>query len=497
MSKFNLASKTIKGLVWSGISSGLQTVIHIVVISVLSRILTPEDYGIVSAAMLIISLSNIFAQIGIGPALIQKKEVNADDVTTAYFLSIGMGIVFFFIIFFSAGLFEQFIKIKNVQKAVQVLSFLFIIGSFRVIAYSLLSREMNFRYISNIEWIAYAIGDGLVAIICALLGLGFWALVIGSLVKTCILAIAFSSGALKQKHSGKFNKASAKSLFRFSGGFTLSNCINYFALNGDYLITGRFLGGEALGLYTRAYNMMKLPATLYSQIVDKVIFPAFSRIQNDKEKLGKIYMRGVTVTALIGVVVSIFFHLASREIILLLLGSQWEKMITPFSILSIGMYFRVGYKIPGSVLRSLGMVYTSAIINGVYAVLIIVFSFIGKDYGLAGISLGVTISIILIFFILIYLSFKACNLSLRNILFTHLPALLFGGITYATGAPVIFLLRKFIASNILVLLLFLVFFVSVFLLLGFLFRKTRIMKDIRFFIKSFLGTFVKEGDSKQ
>src|SRR5262249_14337073 len=152
----------------------------------------------------------------------------------------------------------DFFQNDQVTSVLRVIIIVFPLSGVTVVAESLIRRHLRFRKLVQIEVIAYAISYGIVGISLALLGFGVWSLVGAYIVEEIIKAIAL---LVAQPHPKKpqFNIKAAQELFSFGAGMTITNIFNYFAVQGDNLIVGRWLGMAALGLYGRAYNLMRIP----------------------------------------------------------------------------------------------------------------------------------------------------------------------------------------------------------------------------------------------
>src|SRR5699024_10627924 len=146
-------------------------------------------------------------------------------------------------------------------------------------------------------------------------------LVYAQIIQTIVKSILLIWG---QKHSmiPMFHKSSAKELLFFGGGYTIARLSNQFALQADNLVVGKWLGSSALGLYSRAYQLMVMPANLFGQVMDKVLFPVMSKIQDEKEKLTQSFKIGITAVAFFTIPVGIMIALLSHEIVIILFGRQ-------------------------------------------------------------------------------------------------------------------------------------------------------------------------------
>ncbi|MFC7319284.1 lipopolysaccharide biosynthesis protein [Halobacillus campisalis] len=418
-----LSETTFNGFLWMISGKGVQGISQLLVLTILARLIAPNEFGIVTAAMVVIGFSLIFSSLGVGPALVQRPHIKKHHISTAFSLSILMGASFTLLIFFCSGIMASFFRIPELENVLKVLSFTFLIQGIYMTSLSLLERNLEFKSISLINSLAYIIGYGAMGIIFGLSGFGVYALVIAQISQEIVKLILILS---KKQHSKKLEISiiATKELMYFGGGFTLARIFNYFALQGDNLVVGRTLGAESLGIYGRIYQLMALPATFFGQVVDKVLFSAMSRIQTDKSRLRMVFKRGIVLISLVALPTSIFSFIFSEEIILVLLGEKWLDAVLPFQILSIGIFFRTSYKISESVARSTGAVYRRAWRQLIYAISVIGGSLIGQQWGLIGVAYAINISLILNFLLMSHLSLKILSLSKFEFIKIHVPAIL-------------------------------------------------------------------------
>lgn len=393
----SLYNKTIKGLMTMSISSVIVFVLQFLTTLVLARIFTPKEFGIVSAVTIITSYTDIFWNVGVGPAIIQKKDLQQEDIRTGFTSTMGLGLLATIAIVSTSSLLIKFINIENAM-VLNIIAFSFIINSFGVVPISILKREMRFDIVLKnnvIGSLCYAV----VAIILGIAGLGVWALVTALLLKY-VISTVIAWLACPIKLSFGFNKESFKQLIKFGFGYSLSQFFSVTAGQGDYFVVTRVMGSYALGIYNRAFQLMIVPVTLFGQVIDQVFFPVMSKIQDDNRRLCDIFILVTALLALLYFPMGAGIYLFSKEIVLILLGPKWIEATIPLRILSLSLFFRVGYKISDPLFRAKGVVYNRALIQLIQAIMVIITSFIGVKWGLFGVSVGVTISFILNYIII-------------------------------------------------------------------------------------------------
>lgn len=410
----SLSRRTIEGFAWMFVGAGSQALLRIGVLAVLARLLTPTDFGIVSAAMTVVALADIFGTIGIAPAIVQMQQLDRTHIRTGFTISVLTGIAISALLFHSAAAVAGLFQIPAVEPALQVLCLVFAIRGFAIVAEAKLQRDMRFRSISLIGMASYALGYGAVAIGLALAGFGVWALVWGQIAQSVLASLAFMACS-RHAMAPLLHLGALKQLLRFGLGVTLALLGNHLALNADQFIVGRWLGAATLGIYNRAYTILMQPVNLFGAVGDKVLFPALATIQSDRERLARAYCRSVGLIALATLPLSGFLLIFAPECIGLLLGGQWLEVTLPFQILVASLFFRTAYKISTTLLRARGMTYWLAGWQWLYALGVIAGAWLGLPYGLTGVSAGIGAAILATFLLGLLLSRRACGLSLRRI----------------------------------------------------------------------------------
>jgi PST family polysaccharide transporter len=429
----SLTSKTLSGLLWTLSGSGFQAVINVAVMAIMARLLTPEDYGLVGAAMIVVTFSTIYSQLGVGPALVQRPVLGPHHVRTALSITLSLGVVSMALVYLLAPALAAFFKNDELTRVLRAFSPIFLLASISVIPESLLARDLKFRQLASVKLASYALGYGACGLAFAFLGAGYWALVAATFGQAFFLLLFASALQPFPKLPG-FDRDSFHEVFRFASAVTFARTANYVAEQGDNVVVGRWLGVEALGLYGRAYLLMATPARLFSQAANKVIFPTLARVQDDPRRLASAFRRGMGLTALLVLPISVVVIPLGPEIVHVLLGDQWTAAIIPFQILAVGMFFRTSYQLGGSLMRAKGAVYALARFQVIYATLVVGGSLAAVPWGLAGVSSATLLALTVHFTLTTHHGLHLSEQKWRDLLPAFLPAvrlsLLFGVLTW-------------------------------------------------------------------
>jgi O-antigen/teichoic acid export membrane protein len=389
----------------------------------LTRLLSPADFGLVSAALVVIGFSLIFSQLGLGPALVQRPILEPRHVSTAFYASTGLGLVFGAAIWLAAPLIAQFFRMDHLVPVVRWLAFIFPLAGTAAVPDSLLQRELRFRLLANRDVLAYAVSHGVVGVVLALLGWGVWALVTAQLtqhvIRTAIL-LAAAPPLLRAQPTWE----SFLELMKFGAGLSASRIGVLLGNQADNLVVGRWLGAVALGLYSRAYQLMSVPTALFGDILDKVLFPTMARVQDDQRRLASAYLQGTALIALVTLPAGVVAAVLAPDLIPVAFGSRWEALIPPFQVLALGMLFRTSYRMSDSLSRATGRVYRRAWRQWLYAGLVFLGAWIGHYRGVSGVAIGVLSALIINYLLMAQLSLSVTRVSWLRFAQAQLPGLL-------------------------------------------------------------------------
>ncbi len=438
MARRKLTEQTLAGMLWMGYGKAAFAILQLVVLAILARLVSPLDFGVVSAALVVIGFSSIVSQLGLGPAIVQRRTLETRHLTAAFVASVLLGLTLGAIVWTSAPLAARFMRLDGLAPVLRALAWVFLLNGLGTVSSALLSRELRFSWLANLDVASYGIGYGAIGIATALLGWGVWALVAGQLGQALI-----RNGILLAKHPPplplSLERSALNDLVYFGGGFTIAKLANYAAVTGDSVVTGRFLGATALGYYGRAYSLMSAPAYAFGAVLDVVLFPAMARVQDDPERLAAAYRRGVALIAIVVLAPSATILLLAPEVVRVLLGTKWAGVVAPFQILAIGMLFRTSYKMSDSIARSTGAVYRRAWRQILYAGLVVLGAWIGQRWGVSGVALGSLAALTINFFLMAGLSLDVAHISWRDFAAAHRPAVLLTLCSFpvALGAAVV------------------------------------------------------------
>lgn len=425
MSK-SLTERTASGFIWSAAGSFGKAILQIAVISVLAHLLEVQSFGVVQAAMVVVGFAKLISMMGIGPALVQRKEITQRHVRVGFTLSLSLGLILASGLFLFSDSFARLFSIEEIGFVLRVLSLLFLLESFVTVSSSLLQRDMRFKEIAMVDIISYFFGYGLVGVYLGFKGYEYWALIAAIFTQEIIkLAMYFKL----KSHSllPLWSKKEFKDLVHYGVGHTIAKIANFFTTQGDNFVVSRYLGAQQLGYYGLAFTLMVRPYSLIITALDKALFPALSKIQDDKEKLKHNFEIMIKILTLILIPVFLVLLILAENIVFFLLGEKWAPAIVPFQILTFGIIFRVTTRISDVLVRAVGDVYSRAWRRSISAVVMLICCYIGQKYmGINGVALGVVFTNLVTCFLMATLTFKHIKVSWMDYIKLYSKGMLLG-----------------------------------------------------------------------
>lgn len=409
-----IRSRVLRGIAWKTTSAVFLQISRLVVGIVLARLLSPHDYGLAGMVLVVSSLVAIFSDLALGAALVQRKKLSEADRSTVFWTSAVMGLLFTVAGFALAGPAASFYGEPKVKPLFAAFSITFLVTALSSTQAALLSREMNFRSLELRQMISYVAG-AVVGIGAALRGYGAWAIIgqqITIAVASTVLLTVFSPWRPRLVYS----LASLRDFAGFSGRVFGTRLLFYGNRNLDNILIGRFIGSAALGAYALSYNVMLMPFSNIASPIQEVLFPAFSRMQDDARRMAAAWLRvnrlvgAISIPALLGLIV------VAPDFVDGVLGTRWHAAIPVIQILSWVGLLQSLQRLNSSILEARNR--TGALLK--YSVIVFFASLAafvgGLHWGIVGVATGYAISSTLVEPYYTLVTARAVDLRLRDFL---------------------------------------------------------------------------------
>lgn len=408
----SLRRKTVSGVLWSGSSKLILQLVLFFVTTILARLLSKDDFGVIGMAAIITVAINMVNDRGLGTAIVQRREINRRHLSTMFWGSVMFGLLLYLISAAAAVPLAAFFRKEIVTPVVLVIALGFVVGGFGIVQKSLLTRDMEFKTLSILEIVSVLL-SGAAAVVLALTGFGVWALAANSLLRDVfnVIGLWIVCPWRPERH---FSWREFRDYLGFSSKVLANDGAIYLITNTDVTIIGRVLGSAALGVYNLSLYLVKLPVTRISAIVGRVVFPAFAAVQDDRQKFKNAYLRSMKFISLITFPLLAILAVFAHEFIAVVFGDKWQEMALPLVILTpMAMLKSVG-TLRGSVLMAVGKPHIELNWNLFYLLPLVAVVYAGTLYGINGVALAFTALYVVTFPIIQHLTNRQVDVTMRE-----------------------------------------------------------------------------------
>lgn len=335
MQQESLKNKTKKGLAWSMIerfaTQGVQFLFGII----LARLLSPDDYGIIAMPLVFLAIAQCIIDSGFSTALIRKPELTEDDLSTAFYFNIGIGILCYAVLFFSSPLIADFYHTPILSSLLKVTALAVLFNPLCAVQQAILTRKIDFKTQAIVS-LSGAILSGIVGLSMAYNGFGVWSLVFqqvgGYLIRTILLWIL---GKWKPKR--KWSWESFHYLWGFGSKMLGSGLLDTIYNNIYPIVIGKYFSAQDLGNYTRAQQFSSLPSSNVTGVLQRVTFPVLSSIQNEDERLAKNYRKILKLSAFLVFPMMLMLSAIANPLVRILLTDKWIGCVILLQIVCFQM----------------------------------------------------------------------------------------------------------------------------------------------------------------
>jgi O-antigen/teichoic acid export membrane protein len=329
----SVASKAIQGSFFSIGSSAITIVSGFVRSILLARLLAPEDFGVVALALFFLSITNQFRDFGFNWAFVHRDTDLEKAAATHFILRVGMAFVMMVLTLLAVPLLTKFYPAQpQMVAALIALSLLEILNAANSTPNFLLRKELEFKYLAILD-VAGSLAMTIVAPAMAWAGWGFWALVGERAIPTIVRAVALWGIRRPWQFSLSFDGKMARWYFRFGSFVFLSSSLTFLLDQFDDFWAGTALGAVALGFYSRAYEFARYPRRVIGNPITRVFFPAYAKLQHDRERLSKAFYRASSLMVRLGFLFSLVFALVVPEFVRIFIGNKWLPMVSAFRLM--------------------------------------------------------------------------------------------------------------------------------------------------------------------
>jgi O-antigen/teichoic acid export membrane protein len=328
----SFANVTIRGTFWSYLSVYTGKFLVFISTIILARLLSKSDFGVVGYAFIVTSFLDALNGLGIGSALIYHKD-EPETADTAFWLGLAVGIGLFLVTWFAAPLIGNYFNDERAIPVVRMMVLVYPISALGNVNAIYLAKKLDFKK-KFIPEVSYAFAKGVVSVVMALLGFGYWSQVWGQVIANGV-SVTVSKIVNPWKPSFHFSRPIAKSMLKYGLNIVLLDSLANLLNNADYLFIGRYLGTEALGVYTLGFRIPDMVLTQFARIVSEVIFPVYVKMKNNTESLNRNFIRSLQYVSLITIPIGLGIALTAEPFVLAFFTDKWLEAIPVIRAIAI------------------------------------------------------------------------------------------------------------------------------------------------------------------
>ena len=397
----SIRKKATIGVIWAAVDRFGIVLLQFVINIVLARLLTPEDFGCIGMITIFVAVSQTLIDGGFGSALIQRKDATQQDFSTIFYWNILFSGFLYVILFFASPFIAAFFRMPLLVNILRVIGIVLITNAFGLVQKVKLRKQLDFRKIAISSIASNAIAAA-VAIVMAHNGFGVWSLVLMQLLTSVISGILLWILA-RWYPSLMFSFESLKRLFGYGGYLLITNVLQDFCTHLQGVVIGRKFSAVEMGLYSQAKKMDEVACLTFPNVIVQVVFPLYSELQNDLNRLRELLRQNTRVISFIIFPLMTLLIVIADQIIVFLFGEKWVDAVPYFQVLCIGGFFaclqNMNYYAIAAIGKS-GTLFRWSFYKWGFLLTLLL---LGTKFGMTGVLVAMVVSNINIYFINAYL----------------------------------------------------------------------------------------------
>jgi len=441
----DVSNKIATGASWNTLTVVIQVGVQLVYTALLARLIAPESFALMGVTLGLVGFAEIFSQVGIGPALIQRKEINAGHINAAFVTSGLLGLGFTALFFSAAPFIADFYQMPLLTDVVRVVSLAFVISALAIVPRSMMIKALDFKSFFKASMVSIIGGNLVVGLLLAWLGYDVWAYVFALFAQNVLMTLGF--WLWRPVRVGlRFDGSSLRQLLRYGAGSTLFNALNYFATKLDVLMVPKLLAGrytmpemERLSaMYERSAYVMSLPITVLGKLSDNVMFSGLAAMQEDRALVKRTYFAANALIGMLILPMAVFVVFFAEDLIRVYLGPHFTDAADALRILFVGVAFRALVKTDDALLRASDKLVAGSAIKGTFLLVVFGLGLWWADMGITGMAWAMSAAAIFQFVLMKFMAARPIGFSSSELWSGLRPAVFSGGLTAVLCAPVFF-----------------------------------------------------------
>lgn len=382
----NLSRLALHGTFWSYLSFIGGKLLTFASTVVLARLLVPSEFGLMGYCMIAIQYLDLLMTFGLDAALIARSDKLEEAANANFIIGLVSGFFLYALTWFTAPLIAVFFNEPKVTELLRVVALVLPLSALGIVPGALLQRELRFRA-KLIPDLVRNFSKGLVSIVLAFQGAGVWSLVAGQIVGELVTTLLLWPMA-RWRPSWKFDRQVFRDSLGFGSHILIVGIVGAILTNIDYVFVGRILGATALGIYTLGYRLPELLIKNFNTVIARVSFPMLARIQQDHERIRRVYLKYIGYIALFAFPAGVGLACISAPFIMTLYTQKWAATIPVMQAISIALAISAIGHAPGVLYKAIGrpeILNLAALIKVPFALIIL---WLGTYWGILGVAIA-------------------------------------------------------------------------------------------------------------
>lgn len=347
-----LGGRAARGAAWIGVSFGATQLIAMANNVLLAHVLSPQDFGLVAMANLMLAFVGPFQDSGLSPAFVARKDAVRESAATLAWTTPITGLGVCLLAMLAAPVAAALFARPDVVPVIRVLALSFVLNGLAVAPLAVISRELAFRAKATVG-ITGAVTEGVAALGFALAGFGYWSLALGQLARGVVVGVV-AWWLTPWRPAGRFVLARLREMARFGRHMVAGNFLGLVGSYLDNLVVGRWLGAEALGLYGAAFRWGRLPPQALGTTVNQVAFPSYVALRDEPARLRAAYLRVLRTVSALAIPAALGLLVAAPLLVATLYPPRWAGMVAPLQVFALFGLVNAVVATTGDVFKSLG-----------------------------------------------------------------------------------------------------------------------------------------------
>lgn len=420
-----LGARTLSAAKWTYLATFVTVALQVVVTAVLARLVAPHAFGLVAMGLLVLRFGQYFAGMGVTQAIVQRKDLTPQHVAAGFWASAAVGGAFWALVAVAAPLLAAAFGAPDLTPILRWLGGVFFVTGLGTTASGLLRRAMRFRALAVADVVSYAVGYAALGVTLAAMGAGVWSLVAAGIGQAALASLSYNILAHPVARP-VLRWAPYRELLGFGTTVSVVSFLEFLCGNLDTIVVGRLAGASRLGVYSRGLNLTSVPMYYLSTSLSKALLPSFSRIQEDRQRIGRVFGKVLLLAAAAAIPCAAGISGAARELVAVLLGSQWTAAIPVVRIAALAACAAMLSHFGGVTLEATAHLRDKMIMRGSQLAFFTVALVVLSRYGLVGFATAFALSEVTLHVALTWRTASLFEVSARRLADAYWPGLAAG-----------------------------------------------------------------------